>query len=73
MTPEACIRFRHTMSGTTTCGFRSDMAGSDAVDSLGGSAGFDAEGEAMMRMGNPAVRAGVGKNIPETTMWVATR
>ena len=23
--------------------------------------------------GNPAVRAGVGKNIPETTMWVATR
>jgi hypothetical protein len=23
--------------------------------------------------GNPAVREGVGKNIPETTMWVATR
>jgi len=23
--------------------------------------------------GNPAVRAGVGKNIPETTLWVATR
>ncbi|HEY2584516.1 MAG TPA: ThuA domain-containing protein [Tepidisphaeraceae bacterium] len=31
------------------------------------------EGKDDAHGGNPAVRAGIGKNIPETTVWVATR
>ena len=73
VTPTASSRSRRTMSGITTCDSAPTCRASRRSSRAVPPDAAPAEGKDDAHGGNPAVRAGIGKNIPETTVWVATR